>query len=245
VNPHFLDPNPNIKVRPVEADQFLPSKDEDFNTWTAPFLMALSNTRVVRRSAALLLEDSKLADSSSPSGIYQNLIAEDFTYQESFKVRGVISAFVTTIALFFLLFTFFTHSQIIGMLTCCACARNLLLRLVAFPAGKGPSETRRSKNRCKFTFLGRGDVEGPDGKTRTVELRASLQGGDPFYTETSKMVSEAALCLALNHREGHVPALVHSRGGVLTPATACGLPLLDHLTQAGLNFTILSKPIRA
>ena len=54
--------------------------------------------------------------------------------------------------------------------------------------------------------------------------------GDPGYAATSVMLGEAALCLALDQ------ASLPKRAGVLTPATAMGLPLVERLRAAGHKY---------
>jgi short subunit dehydrogenase-like uncharacterized protein len=56
--------------------------------------------------------------------------------------------------------------------------------------------------------------------------------GDPGYAATSVMLGESALCLALD--ADRLPA----RAGVLTPAAAMGLPLVDRLRGAGMTFDV-------
>ncbi|HLY47946.1 MAG TPA: saccharopine dehydrogenase NADP-binding domain-containing protein, partial [Solirubrobacteraceae bacterium] len=63
--------------------------------------------------------------------------------------------------------------------------RNLLLKLKN--PGEGPSPERRAKSWFKVRFLGQ------SGGRRTV---TEVSGGDPGYTETSKMLAQSALCLA-------------------------------------------------
>ena len=54
---------------------------------------------------------------------------------------------------------------------------------------------------------------------------------DPGYGSTSKMISEAALCLAFDE--------IDTKGGVWTPASALGEKLLKRLEEnAGLKFKI-------
>ena len=55
-NPHALDPVvPRGRGRdPFEADVHGVSFDADIDRWTAPFVMATVNTRIVRRSSALV-----------------------------------------------------------------------------------------------------------------------------------------------------------------------------------------------
>jgi len=97
--------------------------------------------------------------------------------------------------------------------------RRLLLRVR--DRGEGPSEAQRAKAFFEIVFVGEGDG-------RRVLTRAA--GGDPGYTETSKMLAEAALCLAFDG-----PRLP-DRAGVLTPAAAMAEPLLDRLRAVGLTF---------
>jgi short subunit dehydrogenase-like uncharacterized protein len=55
---------------------------------------------------------------------------------------------------------------------------------------------------------------------------------DPGYGETAKMLGESALCLAL---EG---GSLDSAGGVITPAAAMGMRLVERLRAAGMTFAI-------
>ena len=69
-------------------------------------------------------------------------------------------------------------------------------------------------------------------------MLTSVEGGDPGYDETSKMVAEAALLMATRREE--LP--MHRRegggvGGIVTPAFAFGWPLIDVLGERGLRFT--------
>jgi short subunit dehydrogenase-like uncharacterized protein len=68
---------------------------------------------------------------------------------------------------------------------------------------------------------------------RRPSLAAYIEGrSDPGYGETSKMLGESAMCLALDPRaEGF-------EGGVLTPATAMGMLLVDRLRRAGMRFDV-------
>lgn len=100
--------------------------------------------------------------------------------------------------------------------------RDLLLRVRT--SGEGPSAEKRAKSRFSVTFL---------AKTPTRTLRTRVSGGDPGYTETAKMVSESALCLALDRDQ------LPSRAGVLTTAVAMGDRLLARLQAAGIRFEVL------
>src|SRR4029434_6270701 len=104
--------------------------------------------------------------------------------------------------------------------------RALFLRM-AKKSGDGPSDERMSRSWFKLRF----EAECA-GQTLTTEV----SGGDPGYGETSKMLAESALCLALDR------ARLPKRAGVLTPAEAMGEPLIARLTRAGLRFDVLGSP---
>lgn len=74
--------------------------------------------------------------------------------------------------------------------------------------------------------------EGEDGRQALATL--SFQG-DPGNRATVAMLCESALLLC-EPREA-LPGGVE-RGGVLTPATALGLPLMERLRVAGLSATV-------
>jgi short subunit dehydrogenase-like uncharacterized protein len=88
--------------------------------------------------------------------------------------------------------------------------------------GEGPSESRRAKSWFTVDFVG-------DAGGRTVHTRVS--GGDPGYTETSKMLAEAAMCLAFDTNP--------TTSGQVTPAAAMGDNLLARLQAAGIKFEVL------
>ncbi|WP_210502939.1 saccharopine dehydrogenase family protein [Nocardioides xinjiangensis] len=87
------------------------------------------------------------------------------------------------------------------------------------PQGTGPDEGKRARSWFTVDFVG-------EGGGRTVRTRVS--GGDPGYTGTAKMLSEAALCLALD--DNPVTA------GQVTTAQAMGDALLARLQAAGIRF---------
>jgi short subunit dehydrogenase-like uncharacterized protein len=98
-------------------------------------------------------------------------------------------------------------------------ARKLLLGLKA--PGEGPSEAERERSWFKVTFVGEG------GGKRVV---TEVSGGDPGYSETSKMLAESGLCLAYDD----LPAT----SGQVTTATAMGDALLERLQKAGISFRV-------
>lgn len=92
------------------------------------------------------------------------------------------------------------------------------------PQGEGPSEERRSRSWFKVRFTGTGG-----GKTVVTEV----SGGDPGYSETSKMLAESALCLAYDD----LPATA----GQVTTAQAMGDALIERLTKVGIRFDVISS----
>jgi len=99
-----------------------------------------------------------------------------------------------------------------------------LLRTFVLPKpGQGPSRAAREAGRYDVLFV---------GDNASGQVRASVAGDmDPGYGSTSKMISEAALCLARDVSREQTP------GGVWTPAAAMGDALITRLTaRAGLTF---------
>lgn len=100
--------------------------------------------------------------------------------------------------------------------------RKLLLK--AFPSpGEGPSEETRAKSWFKITFVGEG------GGERVV---TEVSGGDPGYSETSKMLAESGLCLAFDE--------LPETAGQETTAAAMGDALLARLQGAGIGFRVVA-----
>jgi short subunit dehydrogenase-like uncharacterized protein len=62
---------------------------------------------------------------------------------------------------------------------------------------------------------------------------------DGGYGSTSRMILEIALCLALQGEElAKDPYASKNPGGILTPASACGLVLVDRLRNAGYELSV-------
>lgn len=97
-------------------------------------------------------------------------------------------------------------------------------RLLKFKnPGDGPTEEQRQKGWFRIRFIGIG------GNKR---IMTEVSGGDPGYGETSKMLAESALCLALDR--------LPRKGGVITPAQAMGDALIERLQAAGMQFRVIS-----
>jgi short subunit dehydrogenase-like uncharacterized protein len=108
----------------------------------------------------------------------------------------------------------------VGLLTVAAQVKPLRELLKSkVPQGSGPDEARREKSWFTVDFVGEAG-----GQT----IRTRVSGGDPGYTETAKMLSEAALCLAFDDNP--------DTSGQVTPAQAMGDALLARLQKAGIRF---------
>lgn len=169
-NPHGLDPTvPRGRNRdPFEIDPKGVHFDRDIDRWTAPFVMAMINTRIVRRSNALL------------------------GYGDAFRYREVMSlpkgpkGFVAATAV---------AAGMAGFAIGAALppTRALLARYVLPKAGEGPSKEARDRGHFTLRFVAEGTEEGG----RSFRATATVKGtSDPGYGETAKMLGESAMCLA-------------------------------------------------
>jgi short subunit dehydrogenase-like uncharacterized protein len=100
--------------------------------------------------------------------------------------------------------------------------RKLLLGRLS--PGDGPSQAEREKGWFKIRFVGEG------GGKRVLTM---VSGGDPGYTETTKMLAESALCLA----QDDLP----QTAGQVTTAVAMGDALIARLQRAGMTFEVLES----
>jgi short subunit dehydrogenase-like uncharacterized protein len=210
-DPFLLKPRHAKNRSPAgHLDPTSPSFDVDFNAWVGPFFMGPINTRVVRRSADLLTPVR-----GKPLGY-----AEDFHYQEYFRFGGGPLAAAAATA-------FCAGMRASQFAMTLAPVRTLAGKLVPGP-GTGPSEG--SMNRGSF----RCELVGKSASGHVVRGRIADRG-DPGNRGTTKMVCEAALCLALE-----LDALPGGRakGGLLTPASGLGDVLVARLRQAGMTLQV-------
>ena len=141
---------------------------------------------------------------------------EDFRYEEFVLtgdgMAGRLKAYASAIP--------------VGLLTRAKPGSALMKRLGRFAPkpGEGPNRTARENGYWVFDLLG---IQA-NGK----QIKARVKGDmDPGYGSTSKMLAQAALCLA----KDSLPPMY----GVLTPATAMGDALLKRLQHnAGLTFEV-------
>lgn len=200
-DPYALNPE-GEREGPDGRDQQKVLHDADAGTWTAPFIMAGINTRVVRRSNAL---------AGYPYG-------RDFRYREAVMTgaggAGWLKGNLMAVGLGALATGIYFEPT-----------RKLLRKFVLPKPGEGPDKDAREAG--FFNLMQVGKL--PDGTVLHTRITGDR---DPGYGSTSKMLAEAAVCLAKDELD--------SPGGVLTPAVAMGDALLQRLRDnAGLTFNIV------
>jgi short subunit dehydrogenase-like uncharacterized protein len=175
----------------------------DHQRWLCPFVMAPVNTRIVRRSAALL--DDWGEGYAGGAG---------FTYDEAMETRSRLTAWSMTLGLG------------LGFAALRTRPGRAIARRLAPSPGQGPSEQVMDEGFYRVRLR----AEAADGR---VVWGTVADRGDPGNRATVKMLCEAALLLATTPAD-QLPG-GSSRGGVLTPATALGLPYVERLRSAGMT----------
>jgi short subunit dehydrogenase-like uncharacterized protein len=166
--PYSLNPK-SERTGPDGPEPSLPTYDTDFGEWTAPFVMSTIDTKVVRRTNALL----------------DHTYGREFRYSEAMltgagpigfaKASGVTASMGATMG-----------AMAIGPL------RRLIAKRLPAP-GEGPSKEQRESGYFDIRFL----AFHPDDESKN--LRSRVTGDrDPGYGSTSKMLAESAICLAVD-----------------------------------------------
>ena len=164
-NPYSLNPYDGYRG-PDGSDQKGVRYHDAAGTWTAPFVMATVNTRVVRRSNALL----------------DYAWGRDFRYDEAISTgRGPAgwsraAMISTSMSGLFLAASF-------------GATRSLLERFLLPKPGEGPDSEARQAGFFNLNQVG----VLPDGSLIKSRITGDR---DPGYGSTSKMISECAICLA-------------------------------------------------
>ncbi len=166
-DPYSLNP-PGAPRGEDRPDQQGAVYDRDFRRWTLPFVMAAINTRVVRRSNALM---------DFPYGT-------DFRYDEATlapRRRGRLGAKLTAAAM-----TGGTAALALPPV------RALARRFLPAP-GEGPDREARERGFFDLYLYG----VHPSDRSADMIARVRGDR-DPGYGSTAKMLGEAAVCLALD-----------------------------------------------
>lgn len=191
----------------VHADPIAPHHDADFDAWLGPFMMGPINTRVVRRSAALLA-----ARDDAPA------YAAGFRYQEYLRYgQGPLAAAAAGGV---------TLGLGLGMVAIRFKPWRAMAQALMPAPGSGPSEATMDAGSFRCELIG----TSAGGKT----VRGRVAGrGDPGNRATTVFVCEAALALA-NEPAAQLPGGANA-GGVLTPASGLGQALVRRLVAAGMT----------
>jgi len=165
VQPYSLNPE-GERDGPDSRDQSSLKYREDAKSWTAPFVMAGVNTKVVRRSHAL---------AGYPYG-------KGFRYDESVLTGRGISGWLKGALMVAGLGTLVSFASL-------APTRKLLQRYVLSKPGEGPDRELQQSGFFNLSQIGKL----PDGTLIRGKITGDQ---DPGYGSTSKMLSECAVCLA-------------------------------------------------
>jgi short subunit dehydrogenase-like uncharacterized protein len=165
-DPYALDPDRG-EPGPDGHDQRGVRWDADLAQWTGPFLMAAINTRVVRRTNALL----------------GYAWGRDFRYREAMSFGAGPKGWLTAAGV--------SAGTALGVAAVgVGPVRRFVGKRVLPASGDGPSKAVRDSG----FFVSRLVGTLPDAKGK---LRGTVRGtSDPGYGETAKMLSESAVCLA-------------------------------------------------
>jgi short subunit dehydrogenase-like uncharacterized protein len=165
-DPYALDPATGH--RGLDGpDHGTPEYDPDFNAWVAPFVMAQINTRVVRRSNALL----------------NYAWGRDFRYDEGTLMPTGPFGFFGAAAMAMGFGTLNAATRVPAL-------RELLQRMLPKP-GEGPSAAQIENGFFRIELLAKHPTD------TNKNLKGRITGDkDPGYGATSKMLTECALALA-------------------------------------------------
>jgi short subunit dehydrogenase-like uncharacterized protein len=175
-NPYSLNPSEQMHG-PDGSDPSSVRFDRDLERWTGPFVMAAVNSRIVRRSNALL----------------DFAYGPELRYSEAMSTRKGLGGWWRAQKLRWGIGLFM-------LLAMPRPTRRLLQRRFLPRPGQGP-DRKQVESGC-FQMLLVGQAVGSEGEAR--RLLGVVEGQrDPGYGETAKMLGESALCLALDR--SHLP----------------------------------------
>ena len=167
-DPYALCPD-GERNGPDGPDRMMPIEvtwDGNMSAWTKPYFMGPMNSKVVRRSNAIM---------GYPYG-------RDFRYEETGLTRGGIGGWWAAMR-----DTLFGRMFLIAMAI--PRTRDLLQRRVLPKSGEGPSKEVRETGSYELVLVG----ETHDGDILKARITGQ---GDPGVRSTTLMLTEAAICLA-------------------------------------------------
>jgi short subunit dehydrogenase-like uncharacterized protein len=167
-DPYTFDPEDGRRGAD-RRERLLPSRDRDRGRWTVVFPMSFINSRVVRRSNALM----------------DHRYGEAFTYEERIDTGSGSKGFSRALRTSLALGGFAAAGWLPG-------TRDLLKRFLPHP-GEGPDLERRERGSFAIELLAKSDG------SPSITLKGTVAAqGDPGYAASSRMLGESALCLALD-----------------------------------------------
>ena len=189
-----------------QANVSKPEYDSEHKRWLAPFVMASINTRIVHRTNQLLGYE----------------YGRDFKYDEAMWMQDGVKGQLSSYAMSAGLFGFATAMMVKP-------SRELLAKHVLPKSGSGPSAEEQANGYFDIRLFG------TTANKDTINTKVTGDK-DPGYGSTSRMLAQAALCLAQDISKEEVG------GGFWTPASAMGNHLLARLEEhAGLSFEVVDS----
>ena len=189
-----------------QANVSKPEYDSEHKRWLAPFVMASINTRIVHRTNQLLGYE----------------YGRDFKYDEAMWMQDGVKGQLSSYAMSAGLFGFATAMMVKP-------SRELLAKHVLPKSGSGPSAEEQANGYFDIRLFG----ETANKDTINTKVTGDK---DPGYGSTSRMLAQAALCLAQDISKEEIG------GGFWTPASAMGNDLLTRLEEhAGLSFEVVDS----
>ena len=187
-----------------QANVSKPEYDDEHKRWLAPFVMASINTRIVHRSNQLLGYE----------------YGRDFKYDEAMWMKDGVKGKLSSYAMSAGLLGFATAMMIKP-------SRELLSKHVLPKSGSGPSKEEQENGYFDIRLFGK------TANNDTINTKVTGDK-DPGYGSTSRMLSQAALCLAQDISKDDVG------GGFWTPASAMGDSLIERLeAHSGISFEVV------
>ena len=187
-----------------QANVSKPEYDDEHKRWLAPFVMASINTRIVHRSNQLLGYE----------------YGRDFKYDEAMWMKDGLKGKLSSYGLSAGLLGFATAMMIKP-------SRELLSKHVLPKSGSGPSKEEQENGYFDIRLFGQ------TANNDTINTKVTGDK-DPGYGSTSRMLSQAALCLAQDISKDDVG------GGFWTPASAMGDSLIERLeAHSGISFEVV------
>lgn len=180
------------------------------NMWQTPFIMDPTNSRIVHRSNYL-------------SGFRYS---KDFKYEELMWFPNTFKGKLTAKAIAKVLIKFEQAVKSDFL-------RGILTNYILPKPGTGPSVKSQENGFFDYRFYGYADQSARSNEK--VQLKVKVTGQkDPGYAGTAMMLSQSALCLALDISKDSLA------GGFWSPAYAMGDKLIKRLTaHAMLTFDVI------